>query len=305
MHDPRRPHDVRRSAARRSLLAPVAVVLGLLISACAPNPTPGSVEDPNPLRSSLIANHYGSHLSFTQTDVAYGLGEQHRLDVLESPSPTTRGTIVFVHGGAFVWGDKSQLLGGEHGALVYQQTRGWDLVSVGYTLGEDTYPAGYHDVALAVAWVKEHGASIGLDTSKVVLAGHSAGATLATMVATTPGTVTPYGTVPRVDGWVAVSGLHDFANGGAYLTDPWGMPSTHRAIMSPVVQLDATDPPGHLIHGDLDPMVRPMQSDRLHMRALAVGAELRYDLVDTGVPACRQHEPLCGANLAALNAFLS
>lgn len=305
MHHPRRTHADSQFAARRTLLAPAVVVLGLLISACAPSPAPGRVADPNPLRSSLIANHYGKHLSFTETDVAYGLGPQHRLDVLQSTSPTTRGTIVFVHGGAFVWGDKSQLLGGEHGALVYQHTRGWDLVSVGYTLGEGTYPAGYHDVALAVAWVKEHGASIGLDTSKVVLAGHSAGATLTAMVATTPGATTPYGAVPRVDGWVAVSGLHDFAKGGAYITDPWGLPAGQRASSSPVTQLDATDPPGYLIHGDKDPMVRPMQSDLLHVKAMAVGADVRYDLVDTGVPACRRHEPLCGANLAALNSFLS
>jgi len=305
MLHPRRPHHDRQSGARRRLLAPAVVGLVLLVSACAPSPAPGMVDDPNPLRSTLIANHYGTNLSFTQTDVAYGLGDQHRLDVLESPSPTTRGTIVFVHGGAFVWGDKSQLLGGEHGALVYQHTRGWDLVSVGYTLGENTYPAGYHDVALAVSWVKEHGASIGLDTSKVVLAGHSAGATLAAMVATTPGATTPYGTVPRVDGWVAVSGLHDFANGGAYITDPWGVPAGHRATVSPVAQLDANDPPGYLVHGDADPMVRPMQSERLHARAVAVGANVRFDLVDTGVLSCRRHEPLCGANLSALNAFLS
>ena len=305
MHLPRRPHVTRSFAARRVLLAPAVAVAGLLISACAPTPAQGSVADPNPFRSSLIANHYGSHQSFTQTDVAYGLGPQHRLDVLESTSPTTRGTIVFVHGGAFTWGDKSQLLGGEHGAIVYQHTRGWDLVSVGYTLGEGTYPAGYHDVALAVAWVKEHGGTLGLDTSKVVLAGHSAGATLAAMVATTPGATTPYGTVPRVDGWLAVSGLHDFANGGAYLTDPWGMPAAHRLITSPVVTLDATDPPGYLIHGDADAMVRPMHSARLHSAALSAGADVRYDLVDTGAAACRLHEPLCGANLAALNAFLS
>jgi acetyl esterase/lipase len=304
MHLPRRPHALRRPAGRSLLLAPALAVAALLVAACAPAPT-GGVPNPNPLRSTLIANHYGSHLEMTRTDVAYGLGPQHRLDVLESSSPSTRGTIVFVHGGAFLWGDKSQLLGGEHGAIVHQHTRGWDLVSVGYTRGQNTYPAGYHDVALAVSWVKAHGASIGLDTSKVVLAGHSAGATLATMVATTPGATTPYGTVPRVDSWLAVSGLHDFVNGGAYITDPWGLPASHRPLISPLAQLDRGDPRGYLIHGDGDPMVRPMQSDHLHQKAALVGADVRYDLVDTGPASCRRHEPLCGANIEALNSFLS
>ena len=305
MSIPRRRPAPRPVRARRALLAPGLAILGLLAAACVPSPPVGGVEDPNPLRSTLIANHWGRHLEPTLTDVAYGLGPQHRLDVLRTTSATSRGTIVFVHGGGFVMGDKSQLLAGQNGAIVYQHTRGWDIVSVGYTIGEGTYPAGYHDVALAVSWVKEQGAELGLDTSTVVLAGHSAGAALTSMVATTAGATTPYGEVPRVDRWVAVAGFHDFVDGTAYLTEPWGLPVADRPTTSPLGQLDASDPRGYLIHGDADPIVRPLQSDRMRQRATVVGADVRYDLVDSGPMSCRMHDPLCGANLSALNSFLS
>lgn len=308
MHPPRHLPFRSRATGRgavRALHAGAATVLCVLLASCAPTaPNVGSVPEPEPGRAIYIANHWGSQLEFAQTDVPYGDAEHQRLDVLPTTSTTRRGTIVFVHGGGFLGGDRSELLGGNHGAVVYQSTRGWDIVSVGYLVQENSYPTPYHDVALAVSWLQQHGESIGLDTAKVMLVGHSAGGSLAAMVATTPGATTPHGPVPRVDGWVSVSALHDWENGGRYISDPWGLPAGHRVRMSPITTLDRTDPPGYLIHADEDPIVRPGHSANLYQRARQVRAAVQFDLVDAGPMECRSHTPLCGANLASLNAFL-
>jgi acetyl esterase/lipase len=301
--DPRSFHPLVMHGARA--VAAAASVAVLLVSACAaPPPTPGMVPDPAP-GAKFVENGWGTHLATSPNDVAYGPEEHQHLDVLPATGPRRRGTIVFVHGGGFVAGHRSHLLDGQHGAIVHQRSRGWDIATVGYLVGPSTFPQGYHDVALAVAWVREHGESVGLDTTRIVLAGHSAGGSLTAMVATTPGDPTPYGPVPRVDAWVSVAGLHDWGPAGVYIGDPWGIPSGARSQVSPVNTLDRSDPPGYLIHADRDPIVRPVHSQLLHERAVATGADVRFDLVDTGPGACRLHTPLCGANLSSFNAFLS
>lgn len=275
-----------------------------LAGSCTPAPVvlDGLVPDAPP--GATVANEWGADLVLSPTDVPYGPEDHQRLDVLPADGSTRRGTIVFVHGGGFTIGDRTDLLIGAHGAIVHQRARGWDVVTVGYLVRAGSYPQPYHDVALAVSWVREHGATIGLDTSTVVLAGHSAGGSLAAMVATTPGAPTPYGTVPRVDAWVSVSALHDWEHGGRYVSDPWGMPAGDRIPRSTLTTLDPTDPPGYLVHADDDPIVRASHSTNLWERARRIGASVQYDLVDSGPLRCRLHEPLCGADATALAQFL-
>lgn len=293
----------RTDLLRRGLLA--LALTGAVLASCAAQPSPSIGSTPNPARGDTVANHWGRNLEYSFTDVAYGPKPFHRLDVLpyDTRYPTRRGTIVFVHGGAFTTGDRSQLLSGDLGALIHQRARGWDLVTIDYQVGANTYPAAYSDVALAVSWVRRHGASLGLDTGKIVLAGHSAGGSLAAMVATTPGASATYGPVPRVDAWVSISGLHDWQS-GRYISDPWGMPVADRVARSTITTLDRTDPPGYLVHADLDPIVRVMQSELLFARAQAVGADVQFDRVDSGPAGCRYHDPLCGANVRWLDMFL-
>jgi acetyl esterase/lipase len=266
-----------------------------VLGSCAAGPPPRST----------VANDWGRDLEPTLTDLAYGPEEHQRLDVLHATGPNRRGTLVFVHGGAFKVGHRSDLFGGDHGAVVRQHTRGWDIVSVSYLLGQGGYPTPMYDVALAVSWVREHAEAAGLDTTKVMIVGHSAGGSLAAMVATRPGTITPYGSVPRVDGWVAISALHDWTSGGWYISDPWGMPASHRSAMSPINSLDRSDPPGYLIHADEDPIVSRLQSSLMFDRARSIGADVQFDRITSGPRECRLHVPLCGADFAALSAFLT
>ncbi|MFN7150261.1 MAG: alpha/beta fold hydrolase, partial [Microthrixaceae bacterium] len=242
-----------------------------------------------------------------EVDLSYGPDEAHLLDVYRTDAATRRGTIVFVHGGGWTTGDKAALTSGMFGIFLSQLRRGFDLVSVEYRLApEHPYPAARDDVALAVSWVIDHGAEHGIDTSRIVLAGHSAGGTLASMVATTPGTPTEFGTIPRVDRFVAVAAMSALTDEHMLVDFPgdWGVPDPDRATAAPLATIDATDPPGYLVHGDSDGFVTDWHSRMLMWLGTAVGARLQLDLIDTGTLFCRGHYSPCGADMSPFERFL-
>ena len=120
-------------------------------------------------------------------------------------------TVVFVHGGGWAWGDRTQSFGG---ADVYRNigrflaSHGIGAAVIGYRL---VWPMDWHaqvgDVARAVAWVQAHAADHGGRADRIFLMGHSAGAQLAARVATDPAWLTQeHGTIAGICGVVAVSG---------------------------------------------------------------------------------------------------
>lgn len=58
------------------------------------------------------------------------------------------------------------------------------MISVDYRLApEDPYPAGVDDASAVLDWVAHNGASLGIDTTRLAVAGSSAGAALAALLA--------------------------------------------------------------------------------------------------------------------------
>ena len=93
--------------------------------------------------------------------------------------------IVFVHGGAFILGDKrdNQFLQAIDGVQ-----RGYAVASVEYRLAfEAKYPAALFDVKAAIRFLRAGAATYSLDGSRVALCGDSAGAHYAVMAAATQG----------------------------------------------------------------------------------------------------------------------
>ncbi|CAM4333451.1 Carboxylesterase NlhH [Mycobacterium basiliense] len=89
--------------------------------------------------------------------------------------------VVFFHGGGFVMGDLDT-----HDGTCRQHAVGADtlVVSVDYRLApEHPYPAAVEDAWAAMLWVAEHGAALGADTTRVAVAGDSAGGTIAAVIA--------------------------------------------------------------------------------------------------------------------------
>jgi acetyl esterase/lipase len=94
-----------------------------------------------------------------------------------SPVPA----VIYCHSGAFVLGN----LDTDHLQCVEFARRGrCTVISVDYRLApEDPYPAGLDDAAAVLAWVADNGPNLGVDTSRLAVAGSSAGAALAALLA--------------------------------------------------------------------------------------------------------------------------
>lgn len=122
-------------------------------------------------------------------DIAYGAAPQQTLDVYRpKDAPVGPGVplIVMVHGGAWVTGDKASANVVTH-KVEHWVAKGYALVSINYRLVPVAGPLEQaDDVAHALAYVQAHAVEWGADASRLVLMGHSAGAHLVLLVASSP-----------------------------------------------------------------------------------------------------------------------
>jgi acetyl esterase/lipase len=115
-------------------------------------------------------------------DVSYGEDPRHKLDVFRPDGKAGAPIVVFIHGGAYVRGNRDlnpEIYGNvplwfaRHGMLGINAT--YRLSPIGTTSG--TWPSGAQDVGAMVTWLKENGSRLGGDPNRIYLIGHSAGAT--------------------------------------------------------------------------------------------------------------------------------
>ena len=99
-------------------------------------------------------------------------------------SHAKRPTIVYFHGGGFIFGDKSsgdpmQAAGGGVGKLESMVAAGYNLVNANYALSpEYRFPAQIHQTDQLFRFLLAHESELGLDMSRVALSGGSAGANI-------------------------------------------------------------------------------------------------------------------------------
>ena len=114
-------------------------------------------------------------------DAKYGDHERQALDVFipENLSGSPRPVFIWVHGGAFVGGNKKNA----QGAFFYDNVGVWAArngmigVNINFRLApEHKWPTGAQDTGTAVKWVIDNIASHGGDPTRIFLAGHSSGA---------------------------------------------------------------------------------------------------------------------------------
>jgi acetyl esterase len=111
-------------------------------------------------------------------DIAYGPHPRHLLDVYV-PMTLPRGApvVVFLHGGAFVNGQKDRTPEFYANVCWYFARHGIVAINMENRLApEFKYPSGSEDVAAATAWTHANIARFGGDPARVFLMGHSAGA---------------------------------------------------------------------------------------------------------------------------------
>jgi triacylglycerol lipase len=163
--------------------------------------------------------------------------------------------LVFVHGGGFTGGNKSTPGSPFYdNVALFAARNGIVGVNMTYRLApQHPWPAGPEDVGAALGWVRDNIARYGGDPSRIVLFGHSAGATHAGTYAAMPQFHGPKGI--GIAGLILTSGIYDFtefpANEG-YRTYIGNDPSLY-AARSPIGGLRKLAIPVMVAYAELDP----------------------------------------------------
>jgi acetyl esterase len=111
-------------------------------------------------------------------DVAYGPDARHRLDLHRPEGRAGVPVVVFLHGGAYVRGDRSVNDEVYGNVATYFARAGMLGVNATYRLAPAAqWPGAAQDVGTLVQWLKANAAAHGGDPSRIYLIGHSAGAT--------------------------------------------------------------------------------------------------------------------------------
>ena len=161
----------------------------------------------------------------------------------------TRPLLFFVHGGAWRGGDKltNNARNNRSGFIELSLSQGFGVASINYRLSpEVAHPAHVQDVAQAFAWVHGHGAQYGLDVDSIIVAGHSAGAHLVSLLALDSKYLLGVGLTPTaIKGVIAISGVYDipalFGYPRLVADDIWGG-AAGRAEASPARKLIGSMP---------------------------------------------------------------
>lgn len=207
---------------------------------------------------------------------------------------SARPVIVWVHGGGFVSGSRGDIAN----YLKIFSARGFTVVGVDYTIApEATYPTPVRQVNRALGFLAKKGAELGLNTTKMIIAGDSAGAQIAAQVAnlvTSPEYAKDVGIIPEIKpdqmaGTILFCGPFDLAlmksDGGVagllvknFLWSYSGF-RDHRQhsgfeLMSVVNHVTPAFPPTFLSVGNADPL-------KAHSVALAEALSANGVKVDT------------------------
>lgn len=261
------------------------MVLPLVLFACSSeqnlSPTPTS-QPPQPANTPSASPVPFTRYGETLRDVVYCSpdGSPQRMDVYFPESGGPWPALLYVHGGGWMHGDKS-----EAGMIAQLMTsQGYLVVSINYRLYPPAiFPAMIQDVKCAVRSLRANAAQYNLDPKRIGAVGVSAGGHLVALLGTTdPSTGWDVGEyleqTSRVQAVITMAGVMDlsrsFPNADIEAMKRVGFGEFNVAEASPVTHVTPDNPPFLLIHGDRDELVPAEQS------------QLMYDrLVQANVPA--------------------
>jgi acetyl esterase/lipase len=211
-----------------------------------------------------------------RSSLQYMPGERGLLDVYAPAArPSKRPLVVFFYGGGFDTGSRSQyrFVGAALARL------GYVTVLPDYRLyPEARFPGFIEDAARAVVFAHEHAAEWGADPQRIVLAGHSAGAYIAAMLALNPQYLQRAGGDPRwLAGLIGMSGPYAIDPNSDKLRSIFAPPFTP-AEYRPLSFAGPGDPPALLLHGTNDDVVWPRHSQQLYEALRSAGVPVTLAL---------------------------
>jgi acetyl esterase/lipase len=243
-----------------------------VVSGFAQSSTPDSVR-----WSESVSQNY-----LVYPDQVYGFqsGVQLKLDVWQAQADVPVPTVIYYHGGGWFFGDRT-------GAVPYFMpwiARGWNVINVEYRMsGTAPAPAAVQDARCALRWVYRNAKQFHLDTSRIIVTGHSAGGHLALMAgmlqesdgldANCPADPAA-GDVPMrvaaIIDWYGITDVLDVLEGPnkqtyavAWLGSQLDKEAQAKRV-SPISYVRQGLPPILMLHGDQDPTVPYSESVHLH-----------------------------------------
>ena len=232
---------------------------------------PGAVPRAKPFSiGSLVRKAASPEVRMTTIPFVMRDGKQLELDLYKRdrvmpPAPL----VITIYGGSWRSGAKEDLPALNN----YLASRGYAVAAVSYRFAPThPFPAATDDVNAAIDYLKANSRTLGIDSTRIVLIGRSAGGQLALLSAYTKndpsirGAVALYAPTDQKWGWDNPTNqrvyksfvtLRDFMKG-----DPAAAPDAYRNS-SPLNFVGPTTVPTLLIHGSMDPLVSVRQAARL------------------------------------------
>lgn len=292
----------------------LALLLSLVISACAQRPPAEPVSEPDETAIDLVIPGAMSESELLAEPVRFYLdvpyagtdNSRQQLDIYipEQPSYVPMPVVIYLHGGLWQEGDKAEAAG----RMLPLVTSGdYALVSVGYRLTDEAqWPAQLHDVKAAIRWVRSRADDYGFDPQRIAVWGRGAGGQLALMSGVTNhaqdmaghlgaythirsdvAAVVNYAGVSDINGLLEQSSTVDRAAGnapearliGGSLRDNSDIASAASAVH----YIREGAPPVLTVHGTEDNIVPYQQARNLHQQLAEAGVEeFMISLLATG-----------------------
>ena len=234
----------------------VVALLALAMAGCSPGPV---------INLFISREGYKIH-----ENLAYGAYPRQKIDVYTPDHLTANAPVIlFFYGGSWENGRKEDYLAfGETFA-----TKDIVVAVADYRIyPEVRYPDFVKDGAAALAYVHAHIAEYGGDPDRIFVAGHSAGAYIAVMLAADPHYLEKAGAkLSWVRGVIGIAGPYDFLP----LHDPdliriFG--GANRIDTQPITYVDGKRPPMLLATGDSDETVSPGNARRMAAKLRCYGS---------------------------------
>lgn len=250
------------------------------------------------------------------TGISYSAGDEnalfdlYRREDARRPQPT----VVWVHGGAWLSGHRDDAAP----YFTLLANAGYTVVSVGYSLAPGArYPTPVRQVNEALSYLTRNARELGIDAERIALAGDSAGAQIASQVAsmvTGPDFADEVAITPGLDpralrAVVLYCGIYDierFLDVGDLPSLPlrWGVRETIRAYtgqrdpdspaaqqMSTIRHLTASFPPAFVSGGNDDPLTDAQSRPLVEaLRAKDVEVEALFFAADHRPPLPHEYQ---------------
>jgi len=236
----------------------------------------GHVNDPK-TASLFVSMHKGVPADIkVSRDLAFGSDPAQKLDLFTSGQGAGKPILIYVHGGGFTRGDKHR-----PGEFMYDNVMVWAVqhgmvaAETNYRLAspQNQYPAANDDVSAAVKYVRDHARDYGGDPDKIVVWGHSAGASLVGIMVAHPEFIKASG--GNIAGAIITSGGYEFKGKNPYLGDD----PAKLAERSSVEGLKKTTIPLFFTRAEWDPPGQMQQGDMIHKVLTEAGHDHAFHLM--------------------------